>query len=199
MCNALETTATHDRDLMRRIARERDSDAFDILADRYREPLRRFLLSRLNNDAATTDDLLQETLLRLWTRAYSYSGHGPVKAWLFRIATHLAQNQRRATARRRESPLLPETDDDTLPAHLADVAALAPEEAAVRADASARFRRLLAELPEETRELLRHAHEEEHPLRELAGALGIPEGTVKSRLFHARKRIARAWEEMENG
>lgn len=196
MCNASETTTANDRDLMRRIARERDASAFDTLSDRYRESLRRFLLSRLDGNSAIADDLLQETLLRLWTRAESYDGRGPVKAWLFRIAIHLAQNQRRTIARRREDPLLPETDDD-MPAHLADVTALAPEEAVLRADASARFRRLLSELPEETRELLRHAHEEEQSLRQVAGALGIPEGTVKSRLFHARKRIARAWLEEE--
>ena len=59
-------------------------------------------------------------------------------------------------------------------------------------------RRLIDELTtEEKREVLRMIHEEEMEIREVAGALGIPEGTVKSRLHHARKRLARAWETSE--
>jgi RNA polymerase sigma-70 factor (ECF subfamily) len=74
---------------------------------------------------------------------------------------------------------------------------LGPDALAVRADETARARHLLSELPEETRELLRLVHEEERDVRDVASILHVPEGTVKSRLFYARKRLARAWLEQE--
>jgi RNA polymerase sigma-70 factor (ECF subfamily) len=186
--------------LLFRVARERDVAAFEELADAYRDSLRRYLFSHTDGDAASADDLLQEVLLRLWTRADTFDGRGSVKAWLFRIAANLALNHRRSVARRRERPLaVPEGEDDAsdAPAYLMDLASLGPDVLAVRADETARARHLLSDLPEETRELLRLVHEEERDVRDVASILQVPEGTVKSRLFHARKRLARAWREQE--
>jgi RNA polymerase sigma-70 factor, ECF subfamily len=197
-CRTEGETETH-RALIRRVAGERDAEAFDALTDALREPLRRFLLSRLHGDAAATEDVLQETLLRLWTRADGYDGRGPVKAWLFRIAANLASNHRRTLARRREEHFDPAddpADDDEHPTALLGLlesGELGPDALAVRADERARVRCLLADLPEEAREMLRLVHEEERDLRDVAAAMGVPEGTVKSRLFYTRKRLARAW------
>lgn len=195
-----------DQALLNRITDRRDEAAFDALSARYRETLRRFLLAQADGDAGAADDLLQEALLRLWTRADSYDGRGPVKAWLFRVAGNLALNHRRTLSRRRESALVvpdgPGHDDEEeggmpLPAALIEDAAVAPDARALRRDEARRVRSLLADLPDETREMLRMVHEEERDLRDVAAALGIPEGTVKSRLHHTRKRLARAWEERE--
>jgi RNA polymerase sigma-70 factor (ECF subfamily) len=192
------------RCLLVQIARERDTTAFDALADAYRNGLRRYLLVQTDGDVASAEDLLQEVLLRLWTRADTWDGRGSVKAWLFRIAANLALNHRRNVARRRERPLTAsdwaddEGDASDVPAYLMDRSSLGPDALAVRADETARARRLLADLPEETRELLRLVHEEERDLRDVATVFHIPEGTVKSRLFHARKRLARAWRDQED-
>src|SRR6266700_97427 len=94
----------NDANLMELI-KARDEEAFDVLTDRYLEPLRRHLMSTVR-DSATAEDLLQELLLRIWTRADQWDG-GSVKSWLYRIATNLALNHLRTVRRRRESSLDP--------------------------------------------------------------------------------------------
>jgi len=194
-----------DSELMRRCATDRDEAAFDVLAERYREPLRRYLRG-LVGDFATADDVLQETLLRLWTHAGSFDGRGPMKAWLFRIAANLASNHRRSAARRHESPLMPgrataagDADDEVrIPSWMIDRASITPESAAIAADERARLGALLGQLPEESRGLLHLVYDDDVDLRTAASHLGIPEGTVKSRLYHARKRLARAWRQQRD-
>jgi RNA polymerase sigma-70 factor (ECF subfamily) len=195
-----------DANRIHRIATERDEDAFDAITERYREPLLGFLIAQVNGDRAAADDLLQETFLRLWTRADTYDGRGPVKAWLFRIAANLAQNYRRTLSRRREAALsLSEEDggEDTeimspVPSRLIEDAAHGPDAATCRSDERTRLIGLLADLPDETREMLRLVWEEESELRTVAARFGLPEGTVKSRLHYTRKRLARVWREQGN-
>ena len=63
----------------------------------------------LVRDEPAAEDLLQETFLRVWTRAGQWNGQGTFKGWLFRIATNLALNHLRTRRRRPEQPLeLPE-------------------------------------------------------------------------------------------
>ena len=85
---------TTDHELMQRVC-ERDADAFEALTEKYRALLYRHLVSLLR-DSAAADDLLQETLLRVWTRAEQWDGRGPFKAWLFRASTNLALNHLRS-------------------------------------------------------------------------------------------------------
>jgi len=180
--------------------RQGDAAAFAGLMERYGDAVRRHLASVVR-DGAAADDLTQEVFLRVWTRAEQWEGRGSFRAWLFRIATHLALNHLRAVRRRREDSLVPGPSDayaegeGTLPDRLID--ALAPDPAAIleAREQAGRLRRLMEQLPLEKREVFRLVHEEELEIRQVADALGIPEGTVKSRLHHARRRLARAWEE----
>src|SRR5687767_6259630 len=107
------SAAAGDDELMRRLrgcgeqqgGSGRDESAFETLAGRYREPLRRHIASIVRADPLAADDLLQEVLLRVWTRADTWDGRGAVKAWLFRIATNLALNPLRTLRRRHERSL----------------------------------------------------------------------------------------------
>src|SRR5215831_17801211 len=85
--------------------RERDTGAFEALCARYGAPLRGHLL-RMLRDAEAAEDILQETLLRLWTHASQWDGRGTPRAWLFRVATNLALNHVRALRRRPQQPLV---------------------------------------------------------------------------------------------
>ena len=173
---------------------EQQAWAFEVLFERYAPAIRRHLHS-IVRDAPATEDLLQETYLRVWTRAGQWNGQGAVKGWLFRIATNLALNHLRTRKRRPEQPLeLPDTlvEEDDLPdtpAWLVDTASLGPEAVIELAEQGTRLQKVLQDLPEDKRELLHLVHQMELSLREAADELGIPEGTAKSRLYYAREQV----------
>ena len=192
-----------DQDLVERI-RERDAQAFEMLFERYGDMIRRHLARTVRDDAAA-QDLVQEVFMRVWTRAEQWSGRGSFKAWLYRIATNLALNHLRSVRRKRERPLdvFDEWSDDEgglnpAPAWLIDTSALGPDAALEQAERRARFRQLVEKLPHEKREAFRLVHEMEMSMRDAADELGVPEGTVKSRLYYAKRRLAHQWQDMEN-
>ena len=77
-----------------------------------------------------------------------------------------------------------------------DRAALGPDVQLERAEQRRILQALIDALSEEKREVFQMVYEDEVTLREVAKRLAIPEGTVKSRLFHARKQLAEAWGRM---
>src|SRR5262249_33341615 len=102
--------AASDAELIARV-RERDAEAFEILAARYRERVVRHLAGIVRDDGAA-GDVTQEVFLRVWTHAAQWDGRGSFRAWLFRMATNLALNHLRSVRRRRELPLaLPEAGE----------------------------------------------------------------------------------------
>ena len=189
-----------DSDLVKLIL-DRDAHAFETLFERYGEVIRRHVLRITRNDAAA-QDLVQEAFLRVWTRAAQWDGRGSFKAWLYRIATNLALNHLRTVRRRRELPLdvgddWDEDEGDLVPAWMADASALGPDAALEMAEEREQFRRLVHALPDEKRAVFRLVHEMEMTIRDAADELGIPEGTVKSRLHYAKKRLARDWQALD--
>jgi len=191
-----------DSDLVERIL-ERDAPAFEMLMARYQESLRRHLLHTVR-DSDAAEDLLQEVFLRVWTRADQWNGRGPFKAWLFRIATNLALNYLRSIQRRKQQPLematnaYDESDDSQIPSWMVDLSSLGPDEAFEHAERYEQLHRVIGTLPDEKREVFRMVREEEMDIREVAELLGIPAGTVKSRLHYATKHIARQWRAIED-
>ncbi|HET6428120.1 MAG TPA: RNA polymerase sigma factor [Phycisphaerae bacterium] len=185
-----------DEILMRRV-RDGDAAAFDALLARHAEPVRRRLAAIVRDDH-WADDLLQEAFLRLWQRAGQWSGSGSVSGWLRRIATNLALNHLRSQRRRPQRPLPGRADAEAGEADwLEDQSAFDPADLLEQAEMLERFRRSVDELPQAKREVLRLVHEEEMDIAAAAAELGIPEGTVKSRLHYSIKRIARELGETE--
>lgn len=184
-----------DETLIENIQRQQ-AWAFELLFERYESPLRRHICYIVRDEPAA-EDLLQETFLRVWTRAGQWNGQGAVKGWLFRIAANLALNHLRTRRRRPELPL--ETPDPTLedddapdtPGWLVDTASLGPEAVVEQIEQGTRLQQILQDLPEDKRELLHLVHQMEFSLREAADELGIPEGTAKSRLYYAREQVKR--------
>ena len=180
--------------------RARDAAGFDAFYARHREAITRQLIGILR-DAALAEDLTQETFLRVWLCSEQWTGRGSVRGWLARIATNLALNALRATKRRREQPLeapaVTDEEESFVPGWCVDDAALGPDAQYERAASRAQLQRMLAELPEEKRDVLHLVHEQAMGIADAAAALGIPPGTVKSRLHHARKTLAREWKEWE--
>lgn len=184
-----------DDELMERI-QQRDADAFEQLYTRYREPIRRHLLQILHSDDAASD-VLQEVFVRIWTHADRWSRQGRFKAWLFRVATNRAISELRTLRTRREQPLqrsvTPPAQEQVTPAWSIEAEALGPEAMVGAAEERSRYLSLVERLPAGQRIVFRMAYEAEMDLREIAETLGIPEGTVKSRLFYARRWLALAY------
>lgn len=187
-----------DEELLRQV-QQRDSVAFEVLLKRYQSPLHRHVISTLR-DGESAHDIVQEVFLRVWTRAESWHEQGSCRAWLYRIATNLALNQLRTLNRRREQPLVMQTatteDDEELPVPgwLVDTVTCNPQTALERAEQRRLLDELVNSLPKGKRDVVRLIHEEELDSREVARLLAIPEGTVRSRLHHARKSLAQLWE-----
>lgn len=176
-----------------------DGAAFESLCERYREPLRRHLNAMLR-DADAADDALQDVLLRVWTHARQWDGRGAARHWLYRITTNTGLNHLRSKRRRPQQPLEAPLDDGEdeggarMPAWMIDNAAIDPQAAVERAENRALVRHLVQQLPDDKREVIRLIYDAELDTRDVARTLSIPEGTVRSRLFYAIKRLARELE-----
>ena len=193
-----------DQTLIRKIIK-RDAAAFETLFARHSASVRQHILSIVRTESAA-EDLVQEVFLRVWMRAEQWNGQGEFKGWLFRIATNLALNHLRTVRRRRQEPLEPPPDefddeDERLPDPdwMIDTSSHGPEVMVEQAERSQLLWQLIDGLPQEKREVLHLIYQKEMALREVAIELGIPEGTVKSRLHYSIRHLAREWKEIASG
>jgi RNA polymerase sigma-70 factor (ECF subfamily) len=140
--------------------------------------LRRYARA-LTGDAATADDLVQDCLERALSRRHLWLQRGSMRAWLFTILHNVNANRVRDASRRpRLVPLENGHDASVLPT----------QDHAVRLR---QFAEALAQLPEEQRAVLLLVGLEEMTYAESAKILGVPIGTVMSRLSRARERLRR--------
>ena len=157
-----------------------DPSALRELCARWEQPLYRFLHRAA--DGRDTDDLFQETWLRVVRSARRFDPARRFSTWLFQIALNLARDLRRRPAAEPTDPAVL----DRVPAHGAAGEAR-PHEAV---DAALDARRLLAALPEAQREVVVLRVLQDVGEEETAAILACPRGTVKSRLHHALARLA---------
>lgn len=152
------------------------------LHDGFAGPLYVFAVRRLG-DAQAAEEVVQDTLVRAWRARDSYDARrGPVAAWLFAIARNLVIDRTRRRAARPDATPLPVVADpvDEIDRML---------EAWQVADA-------LAGLTPAHREVVLACHYRGLTVREAAALLGVPEGTVKSRLYYALRALRLRLEEM---
>ena len=162
------------------VAKSRDKVAFATLFDHFAPRLKTYVM-RLGASAATADELVQETMLTLWRRADSFDPRqATASTWIFTIA----RNKRIDGLRRENRPDL-DPDDPALAAQ-PDAAA---DEALAASENEAILRQAVAQLPDEQAELLRICYYGDKSHRQIARELGLPLGTVKSRLRLALGRL----------
>lgn len=139
------------------------------------------VLIRLVGDGPQIDDLLQETFLTAFRRRHTFDGRSSHRTWLYGIAVRLAMRHRRGAGRfLRAIGRLAEEPPPPQPA--------GPDQDLELARASAAVREALDRLPFKQREVFILFELEEMGGEEIAEMLGIPIGTVWTRLHHARKR-----------
>jgi len=134
-------------------------------------------------NTADAEDVAQEALLRAYRRFDRLRDRGRFRAWLVRITYRLALDCLRSSKRREQRDTF-----RSQPAH--QPRAATAEELAASNEFQAHLVRALEELPEKLRLVLLLAAMEGHTIDEIAAMLGIPPGTVKSRIFFARKQLA---------
>jgi len=191
-----------DQTLMEKV-QSGDKRAFDLLYERYQPVIRCYLLRIVHSEAAA-DDVTQDVFLRVWTHAHQWSAKGPFKAWLYRIATYQAFNALRTAKRHPEEPLsdpdqpIEEGQDYNFQAWIVDTSTLEPDIALEMAERQRQLWQLVDQLPEEKRVVFNLVAQMEMSIQNAAERLGIPEGTVKSRLHYARNWLSQNWSD-ENG
>jgi len=165
-------------------ARAGDRDAFAWLVDAYQEGVRRVTRAVLH-DADEADDAAQDAFLSVLVKLEQYDPRRPFRPWLMRIAANVAIDRKRRRQVRQVQPLAAEAESYE-PSPL------------VQAERSALRERLeaaLRHLPERYRIALVLYDVEGYSHPEIADILGIPVGTVRSAVFHARRTLRPLLEE----
>ncbi len=160
------------------------------LARRHLERLTQFVFG-LTGDPAGAHDLAQEAFVRVYRHRERYQDVGRFTPWLYTIARNLALNELR-DRKHRPRTLEARPDDSAEQDALGQRAAVreTPADAAESADLRALVRREVAALPDGYRAVVVLCDLEQRSYAEAAELLDVPIGTVRSRLFRGRERLA---------
>jgi RNA polymerase sigma-70 factor (ECF subfamily) len=185
----------NDVQLMKRYAAG-DEGAFQELVSQYKDSVYGFL-RRFLNDRDLVDDVFQETFMQLYVSRDTFDQSKPLRPWLFTIAANKAKDALRRSQRVDATNLGSMFDseehsiDDVL--NTLDHDDRMPYDDLIREETAAQVKRVIARMPVKLREILILAYFHKFPYAEIAGILGIPVGTVKSRLHIAVNRFAEDW------
>lgn len=168
-----------DTALVRRIA-ARDQAAMQALYGRHHLRVYRFLLRLVKNEAVA-EDLMSDVFVDVWQQAGRFEDRSAVTTWLLSIARFKALSQLR---KRRETEL-----DEETSAEIEDEADT-PEVTAQKVSKAEAIRRCIAKLSRDHAEVVDLVYYHEQSVEEVSRILGIPEATVKTRMFYARKRLS---------
>ncbi len=159
-----------------RVAR-RDKQAFDALYRAYYRRLKRFL-EQVTRRPQLVEEVLDDTMLVVWRKADTFRGQAKPSTWIFAIAYKQAMK----AMRRLQLPVqdwhaeAPSPADD-------------PESALMRQQEMRCLRVLLGRLPSEQRAVVELTYYHGCSYKEIAGIVGCPPDTVKTRMFHARRKL----------
>ena len=172
-------TAASDGDLILRI-RAGDQLALKTLYGRHHVKVFRFAL-RLLRDEPAAEDVVSEVFIDVWRNATNFEGRSEASTWLLAIARNKAFSLLR---RKREDGL-----DEEEAAAIADDAD-DPEVTLQKKSKGEALRACLLQLSPQHREVVDLVYYHDKSIEDVALIVGVPEGTVKTRVFHARKRLA---------
>jgi RNA polymerase sigma-70 factor (ECF subfamily) len=171
--------ATSDETLLEGIA-DGNRTAMHTLYCRHNVRVYRFILRMVRN-TTTAEDLVSQVFLDVWRTATQFEGRAQVSTWLLSIARFKALT---ALRQRRHEDI---DQDDVL--EIADDAET-PEAALDRSKTNAILRACVAKLSPAHREIINLVYYHEKSVEEVGAIIGIPQSTVKTRMFYARKQLA---------
>lgn len=168
-----------DEDIVQRIA-QGDALAMRVLYGRHHLRVFRFL-QHLLRDEALAEDAMSEVFLDVWRQAGKFEGRSSVSTWMLAMA----RNKAWSSLRKRRETALEEGVAEAMEDEGDD-----PEVQVQKSDKGAAIRACMEKLTPDHREVLDLVYYHERSVEEVAMILSIPENTVKTRLFHARKKLA---------
>lgn len=171
--------STSDEVLIGRIANG-DRLAMQVLYARHHVRVFRFVI-RIVRDESTAEDLISDVFLDVWRQAGRFQGRSSVSTWMLAVARFKALS----ALRRRPD----EKFDEDSTAGIED-GSDDPHTSLEKKDKSALIKRCLAGLSAQHREIIDLVYYHDKSVEEVAAIVGIPENTVKTRMFYARKRLS---------
>lgn len=160
------------------------AEAVRALHDAHASALRSWARQQVA-DPAEADEVVQETLVRAWRKQHQFDpSRGSERSWLFGIARNVVIDRHRA--RQRHLRVLPATAPEA-----------AGEDEVERAVEASHVRDALRSLSDEHRAVIVETYYRGSSVREAAHRLGVPEGTVKSRLYYGLRALRRELEHRE--
>jgi len=189
---AAQATGPADVEIVQR-AKEGDHEAFRVLVERYQGRAYRLAL-RVLRDEEEARDAVQDAFLKAYGSLDRFQGRSGFYTWLYRIVMNQCLDRKRRDKSDREV----EWDDVTAAraartpaagAFEGEGAGPAPDAAAERGELRQVLAKAIAELPEDARRTIELREIDGLSYREIAEALGIPKGTVMSRLHYARRQL----------
>ena len=174
----------NDADLVKRTLCG-ETAAYNGLVQRYQRQVYNLAYRMLGN-AEDAGDLVQETFLRAYGALSSFRQDASFLTWLYKIASNLCIDQLRSRKAKGALSLEVELDEGREPADLRQVG---PEESAVRGAVQDIVQRAIYNLPEKYRLVVVMRHLQDMSVEDIANALDMPTGTVKTHLFRAREML----------
>ena len=176
---AKTATDDDDRALIARIAANRDTGAFERLYHDYRRRLGPFMY-RFVNDPGANEESFNDIMLTVWNKASAYNGNSKVSTWIFSIAYRQCLKTLRSARKNQATEPLP----DNLVAESGG------------ADSQDLVSNALSQLSAEHRLVIELSYFVGHTYQEIAEIADCPENTVKTRVFHARRRLKNIMREL---
>jgi RNA polymerase sigma-70 factor (ECF subfamily) len=173
------TPEVSDETLIQNIAAG-DKRAMQLLFSRHNVKVYRFILRMVGREAVA-EDLLNEVFLDVWRQAAKFEGRSKVSTWMMAIARFKALS---ALRQRQDGEL----DEDAVAA-IEDTSDN-PEETLVKQQRATLMRQCMDQLSAAHREIIDLVYYHEKSVEEVSQILGVPQNTVKTRMFYARKRLA---------
>lgn len=194
--NSPPTFSSHSSDevLMAAVA-EGHTEAFDLLYERYSQKMLHYFYRMLNQEEERAQDMLQDLFMKLVEKPHLYDPSKRFSTWIFAIASNMVKNEYRSRQVRRIM---------TRPGDMSQVKVAIPssEEHLHEKAFGEELLRALDQLSENHRETFVLRYQEELPIREISEIMRCSEGTVKSRIFYALRKLSthlQAFHPKENG
>lgn len=187
MSNTIQNRIVYDEELVVRLQRG-DEWAFQLLVRRFRQKIFSIAFG-ITLDAEESQDIVQEVFLQVYQRIGNFRGDASLSTWLHRIAVNRSLNWKRRWARRFKwmHVSADSVDIDLEKASESDLPS--PESRMAGAQTRQQIENALKMLPDQARTVFVLRELEGLSYEAIADATGIKLGTVRSRLFHARKRL----------